>query len=64
MNKEMKELKQVVEEHGWWVEERRSGHLVIKGPDGQQVFCSATPSDHRAVRNIQRDLAHQGLDIR
>lgn len=64
MNKDMKQLLSKVRDEGWDYRRRRSGHYVIEGPEGQKVFCSATASDHRSLRNIQRDLAKAGLDIR
>jgi hypothetical protein len=62
--KEAKKLFRQVVSHGWEVRRRGSGHLVIEGPNQQKVFCSATPSDHRAIKNIKRDLAKAGLDLR
>lgn len=64
MNKELKKLFVKVRDEGWEYHRRRSGHYVIEGPEGQKVFCSSTASDHRSLRNIERDLAKAGLDIR
>lgn len=61
---EIAQLFKEVQEHGWEVERRRSGHFLMKGPNNQKVFCSATASDHRAVKNIKRDLANNGLDLK
>ena len=64
MNKDLKQLFSKVKDEGWSVSRRRSGHYKMEGPDGQKVFCSATASDHRSLRNIERDLAKAGLDIK
>lgn len=48
---------------GWDNEQRNNSHMVYVGPDGQKVFTSLTPSDHRAQKNIERDLRHAGADI-
>jgi hypothetical protein len=64
MSKDFKKLTKKIRSKGWDVRQRRSGHYVIEGPNGEKVFCSATPSDHRSLRNIERDLVKAGLDIR
>lgn len=63
MKKDLKELVRRVEDRGWTARRRRSGHLVLEGPDGQKVFCSYSASDKRALRNIERDLARYGLHL-
>lgn len=60
--KEMKKLFKYVRDQGWDVERRRNGHWAITGPEGDKVFCSGTPSDHRAIQNIKKDLSKAGLD--
>jgi predicted RNA binding protein YcfA (HicA-like mRNA interferase family) len=63
--KEAKKLfREVMSQDGWEVTRRASGHVLIEGPNQQKVFCSATPSDHRAIKNIKKDLAKAGLDLR
>ena len=64
VSKEISSLFKKVRDKGWEVSRRRSNHYVIEGPDGQKVFCSGTASDHRAVKNIEKDLANAGLDLR
>lgn len=39
-------------------------HYVLRGPDGQTVTVSKTPSDFRAVRNIRADLRRAGVPLR
>ena len=41
------------------IAQRRNTHWLIVLTNGnitRKVFCSATPSDHRAAKNIQRDI--------
>lgn len=63
MKKDMKQLLKQIADEGWSYRRRRSGHYVIEGPDGQKVFCSGTSSDHRAIKNIKKDLAKAGLEV-
>jgi hypothetical protein len=61
-----KDLKPLIEEarrSGWEIFKRNNGHLKFVGPDGEKVFCSHTPSDHRAIKNIKKDLSNAGLDL-
>ena len=63
-DKELKKLfKQVAKRPGWTFRQRNNSHFVIEGPDGEKVFCSGTPSDTHAAKNIKRDLAKVGLDL-
>lgn len=55
-SKETRQFLKRIEKRGWTWEERRSGHLRLEGPRGEFVFCSATPSDHRALKNIERNM--------
>lgn len=64
VSKDMKKLFRQVRNHGWSVRQRRNNHYVMESPDGEKVFCGGTPSDHRAIKNIERDLANAGLDLR
>lgn len=63
-SKEMKKLFRAVKDHGWRVRRRRNNHFLLLSPDGEEkVFCSGTPSDHRAVDNVKSDLARAGLEL-
>lgn len=35
---------------------RKTRHMVWKRPDGAMVTTSLTPSDRRALQNIERDI--------
>lgn len=45
---------------GYTVSVRNGGHLRVECPDGV-VFCSATLSDHRGIKNVIRDLRRYGV---
>ncbi len=49
-------VRQVAEANGACVETTNGGHLVIRHPDGWQVFASRTPSDWRGPANLARDV--------
>lgn len=63
VSKDIRQLFRTVKKHGWTVERRKSGHYLLQGPNDEKVFCGGTPSDHRAVENIKRDLSRNGLDL-
>lgn len=64
VSKDIKQLFKAARDHGWKVKRRNNGHYLIQGPNNEKVFCSGTASDHRAVKNIKRDLSKAGLDLR
>lgn len=41
---------------------RTNGHLRIDTPNGP-VFCSSSPSDHRALHRIRQDLRRKGVEL-
>ena len=42
---------------GWRVELTRASHWKWIAPNGAFFFSAQTPSDHRAVRHIETDIA-------
>jgi predicted RNA binding protein YcfA (HicA-like mRNA interferase family) len=54
-DKVLREILKNAEREGW-VFDRRKRHIIGKHPNGQTATISATPSDWRVTRNIQRDL--------
>lgn len=56
MNKQVKQFLKDIERRGWTWEHRRGGHLRLRGPHGEIVFASNSPSDGRALENIRRDI--------
>lgn len=56
-------LLKALQQQGWTVELRRSGHYRCCGPDGQLYFCASTPSDVRSLRNARAALRRLGADL-
>jgi hypothetical protein len=46
-------------EEGWTVEWTRNNHIRFKHPSGAMVHTSGTPSDHRAVKNLEAQLRRE-----
>jgi hypothetical protein len=63
MNKDLKVLFRRCETLGCTVRRRRNNHYTITLPWGRKVFVGGTPSDHRAIRNMIRDLRKMGLAV-
>lgn len=58
---EFKELLDTAKSQGWQVLARTNNHLAWVSPSGAKVFSSRTPSDHRAIKNLKKDLKHNGM---
>lgn len=54
-NKALRKLLRDAETRGW-VFSRGTRHIKGKHPNGQTATISVSPSDHRALKNIERDL--------
>jgi hypothetical protein len=63
MASELNSLKKLAEAQEWKIVVSNGGHLKWMSPTGKVVFTSITPSDHRALSNIRRDLKSAGLII-
>jgi len=53
-----------LEAQGWRVDRR--GHTWRCFPSDKEmspVFIAQTPTDHRSIRNMMRDLGHSGADV-
>lgn len=52
-------------EQGWRVMLRNGGHLMFLSSDRsvKPIFGPQSPSDHRSLKNVKRQLARSGLDI-
>jgi predicted RNA binding protein YcfA (HicA-like mRNA interferase family) len=62
-HKELKVLEKQALNQGWRVLHSKGGHIKWVAPNGKIVFTSATPSDNRAIKNIQSNLKSAGLII-
>jgi len=61
-NKEIDRLMKLAVANGWTVVSSNGGHLKWIPPVGRFFFSASTPSDYRAIKNIERDLKQRGLD--
>lgn len=60
----MKELQVLIKQarnQGWVVEQTKGTHYRWTSPSGVFFFSASTPSDTRALKNIQRDLKVNGF---
>ena len=53
MHKRFRDL----ERAGWTIEHRRAGHYKLTWISGASVFAPDTPSDRRALRNFDAEVA-------
>jgi len=62
-HKSLKKLAKKAEAQGWIVTFTKGGHLqfIPPDPDKSIVTTSSTPSDHRAIKNIESALRRSGL---
>lgn len=60
-SKELSVLIKQAREQGWKVASTNGGHYKWLSPLGGFFFTAATPSDHRALKNIKRDLRINGF---
>ena len=49
---------------GWKITVTGGGHLAWRSPSGAVIHTSASPSDHRAVRNNLALFRRAGLQVR
>jgi predicted RNA binding protein YcfA (HicA-like mRNA interferase family) len=57
MSKHLRSLRDLGAKYGYTdMEFRGSGHVALIHPTAGRVIASATPSDDRALRNVERDL--------
>jgi hypothetical protein len=61
MGKQIDVLIKAAKEQGWEVERGKGNHYKWISPLGGFFFSSSTPSDHRAIKNLERDLRVRGF---
>lgn len=59
--REYRDLIERAKSQGWTLHLSGGGHLVWQSPTGVKVFSASSPSDHRAVKNVKRDLKRYGM---
>ena len=55
-NKELRKILKDAEERGWEFTKSRGRHIKGKHTTGKTTTISVSPSDHRVLMNIERDL--------
>lgn len=55
-NRDLRAILVEAEQRGWGVEQTRKGHLKLTHPTGAVVFAASSPSDHRAIKNMEARL--------
>lgn len=60
-NKDFRQLIKKAEAQGWQVGQTNGGHLRWVSPEGKVVFSAFSPSDRRAVHNVERELKLKGF---
>lgn len=60
MKKSEKTMREMCERHGATIlRYTGSGHYMIRRSDGALVTAGSTSSDHRALKNLERDLTRR-----
>jgi predicted RNA binding protein YcfA (HicA-like mRNA interferase family) len=52
------QLRDLMKVHQFTLKRSKGKHLIWKHFDGATVTTAKTPSDHRALKNIERDIRH------
>lgn len=62
--KEIRDLAKRVKPHGWTWVRHNGNHVKFTGPSGGMVVVPASKfSDHRIMKNIERDFRKQGCPL-
>jgi hypothetical protein len=59
--KDLRVLMEEAQSQGWNISKTNGGHFKWVSPLGRFFFTAQTPSDHRALKNIKRDLRMNGF---
>lgn len=51
-----------LQRQGWQARKTNGGHLALRGPEGQLVHTSSTPSDTRTISNLEAQLRRAGFE--
>jgi len=60
-SKDLSQLIKRAKKQGWEVVLSNGSHLKWYSPNGKFFFSGSTPSDHRALSNVRRDLRNNGF---
>jgi hypothetical protein len=56
MKRDLDRLIKEAQQRGWKVDGGGARHWRLKHPNGALIYCPASPSDWRGVRNFKADL--------
>jgi predicted RNA binding protein YcfA (HicA-like mRNA interferase family) len=59
--KDIAKLMKEAEKQGWTVSMTKGDHFKWMSPLGGLFYSSQTPTDHRAINNLKRDLRVNGF---
>lgn len=59
--KDLKVLMDQATTQGWVITKTNGGHFKWVSPIGKFFFSAQTPSDHRALQNVKKDLRLNGF---
>lgn len=64
--RDVDQLRRAAERRGWRITKTNGGHWKWVWTTGVLFFSASTPSDHRAIKNIESWIrrAEQGLSLR
>lgn len=54
--KDLRKLLDRAAREGWVSVHTKGGHLCLIHTNGARVYAASTPSDHRALRNLEADM--------
>jgi hypothetical protein len=60
-SKDIQSLIKDATKQGWVITPTNKGHYKWSSPLGRFFFSSSSPSDHRALQNLKRDLLRYGF---
>lgn len=65
-SKDLRQIRRDAEKRGWLIRLTNGGHLKWIWVNGTVLFSAQTPSDYRAIKNIENRIRRieQGLPVR
>lgn len=55
-NRDLRDALAAAEERGWQIVATSKSHIKLTHPSGAVVFAGSSPSDRRAIRNMEARL--------
>lgn len=66
MSKQLRQIMKAAAKRGWEIVKTNGGHFKWTHPDGAIMFTAQTPSDPRAIKNIESRIrrVESGLPVK